>query len=271
MKKIYIVFIALLISCSKSDNASDENDDQTQNSLLIKEIIYEDAENDNYSYKDEYFYDGTKIERYVSTSYNNNVLSTTTTHSFTYTNNLIVEKKSTYNQQSTDTYKFSYDTSGRLTQSTYCYDDLSCGNPDRSVFTYSNSNKTITVEEYIEGNLSFRTILQRDTNNNVINVQSTSLANNSIATTTLQYDNFNSPFLHITGATELIVPSTFLTSSGIFAMSNNCVLYQDEEDNYTINYSYDYNDDRYPRQVVLNSGGSYNSNMTLRYVSVNNN
>ena len=64
--------------------------------------------------------------------------------------------------------------------------------------------------------------------------------------------------------------ASYLTSSDLVAMRNNCILDQDS-DNYNLNISYDYNEDGYPRQATINEEGYGSSNITLRYVSVNNN
>ena len=91
MKKSLIIFIILFFSCSESDDVSEDNSNETENVLLIKEITFQDRELPNtYSYNDEYFYDGTKIERYVRKYYYNNELSGSVTYNFVYTNNLIV-------------------------------------------------------------------------------------------------------------------------------------------------------------------------------------
>ncbi|MBL19538.1 MAG: hypothetical protein CMC82_06915 [Flavobacteriaceae bacterium] len=256
----------ILFSCSKSDEVSDENNNQSENILLVKEITHQDRELSNYSYKDEYFYDGAKLVQYVTKSYNNNDLTGSATYNITYTNNLIVDITSEYG-----TYKFSYDTSGRLEQSTYCDNDISCGNPDRGLYSYSNSDKTITIDDYSQGNLIYTTIVQLDSNNNVISFRETVLSDNSSYTVDLQYDNFKSPFLNIIGAAALINPTRYLTSSGLVAMKNNCVSFQgvEADDNYNETFDYDYNYDGYPRQVINNFG--YGSSiMQLIYASVNN-
>ena len=64
--------------------------------------------------------------------------------------------------------------------------------------------------------------------------------------------------------------ASYLTSSDLVAMRNNCILFQDSE-NYNLNISYDYNEDGYPRQAIINEEGYGSSNITLGYVSVNNN
>tara|TARA_Y200000002_G_scaffold341103_1_gene312075 strand:- start:875 stop:1684 length:810 start_codon:yes stop_codon:yes gene_type:complete len=269
MKKALIIFIILFFSCSESDDVSEDSSNETENVLLIKEITFQDRELPNtYSYNDEYFYDGTKIERYVRKYYYNNELSGSVTYNFVYTNNLIVSIAS--NDLMYGTYNFSYDTSGRLAQSTYCDDYTSCGNPDRTVYSYSNSNKTITMNDYTAGNLDYTIVAQLDSNDNVISIEETDLEDNSIYTRTFKYDNYKSPFLNITGALALISPASYLTSSDLVSMRNNCILDQDS-DNYNLNISYDYNEDGYPRQAIINEEGYGSSNMTLRYVSVNNN
>ena len=267
MKKLLLFTLLILFSCSKSDEVPDENNNQTENILLVKEITHQDVEQTNSSYKDEYFYDGAKLERYVTKSYNNNQLTGSVTYNITYTNNLIVDITS--NDPEYGTYKFSYDTSGRLEQSTYCDNDISCGNPDRALYSYSNSDKTITLDDYSQGNLVYRNIIQLDSNNNVISINETDLLDNSSFTVNLQYDNFKSPFLNITGAVALISPTSYLTSASLFAMKNNCVSYQDESD-INVTFDYDYNDDGYPRQVITNEVGYGSGNMQLIYVSVNN-
>ena len=106
--------------------------------------------------------------------------------------------------------------------------------------------------------------LQLDNNGNMIS------ATDSDINGSFQYDNQNSPFKNIVGM-DAILLFTFVYNPLRFNANNNCTSYNFDYVNENaadeINFAYDYNEDGYPRQVIVtdNSNSSYSVTVDISY------
>ena len=288
--KIYLILFAVFVfSCSSESSSDDGNNNNnggnnnTGNALLVSEIIETDAEVSDYVYTDRYFYDGNKLTSIVEEySYQAGNSGINYLYNFIYTNNKISRVDEYYGDTSTGIegrYTFEYDNQGRVSFYDYCYFDSSgnCEEYDTNNFTYS-SNGTVTNSYVYNVGSDYEDAgtltLQLDNNGNIISgndsYQDVDNSGNPITVTvnaSFQYDNQNSPFKNIVGM-DAIMLVEFGSDILQFNAYNNCtsysIEYSDEDEVYAYNYAYDFNEDGYPRQVIVTQG-SYSSTIDINY------
>ena len=288
--KIYLILFAVFVFSCSSDSSSDDGNNNnnggnnnTVNALLVSEIIETDAEVSDYVYTDRYFYDGNKLTSIVEEySYQGGNSGINYLYNFIYTNNKISRVDEYYGDTSTGIegrYTFEYDNQGRVSFYDYCYFDSSgnCEEYDTNNFTYS-SNGTVTNSYVYNVGSDYEDAgtltLQLDNNGNIISgndsYQDVDNSGNPITVTvnaSFQYDNQNSPFKNIVGM-DAIMLVEFGSDILQFNAYNNCtsysIEYSDEDEVYAYNYAYDFNEDGYPRQVIVTQG-SYSSTVDVSY------
>ena len=288
--KIYLILFAVFVFSCSSDSSSDDGNNNnnggnnnTGNALLVSEIIETDAEVSDYVYTDRYFYDGNKLTSIVEEySYQGGNSGINYLYNFIYTNNKISRVDEYYGDTSTGIegrYTFEYDNQGRVSFYDYCYFDSSgnCEEYDTNNFTYS-SNGTVTNSYVYNVGSDYEDAgtltLQLDNNGNIISgndsYQDVDNSGNPITVTvnaSFQYDNQNSPFKNIVGM-DAIMLVEFGSDILQFNAYNNCtsysIEYSDEDEVYAYNYAYDFNEDGYPRQVIVTQG-SYSSTIDINY------
>ena len=287
--KIYLILFALFAFSCSSDSSSDDGNNNnggnnnTGNALLVSEIIETDAEVSDYVYTDRYFYDGNKLTSIVEEySYQGGNSAINYLYNFIYTNNKISRVDEYYGDTSTGIegrYTFEYDNQGRISFYDYCYFDSSgnCEEYDTNNLAYS-SNGTVTNSYVYNVGSDYEDAgtltLQLDNNGNIISgndsYQDVDNSGNPITVTvnaSFQYDNQNSPFKNIVGMDALILVE-FGSDILQFNAYNNCtsysIEYSDEDEVYAYNYAYDFNEDGYPRQVIVTQG-SYSSTIDINY------
>ena len=237
-------------------------------------------------YTDRYFYDGNKLTSIVEEStYQNGDPQVDYIYQFIYTNNKITRIDEYYNGSLDSRYNFEYDNQGRVSFYDYCYFTGSgtCDYYDTYNLTYS-SNGTVTVSNVYSVGTDYEETetytLQLDNNGNITSAydsyQDVDDSGNSTTITlnaSFQYDNQNSPFKNIVGMDALMLLE-FANNTLQFNAYNNCTSYNfdysDTDDaNDTNGYlAYDYNEDGYPRQVIVNSSsdwGSDSSTIEINY------
>ena len=287
--KIYLILFALFAFSCSSDSSSDDGNNNNNggnnnstNDLLVFEII-ETNDGSDYVYTDRYFYDGNKLTSIVEEySYQGGNSGIDYMYNFIYTNNKISRVDEYYGDTSTGIegrYTFEYDNQGRVSFYDYCYFDSSgnCEEYDTNNFTYS-SNGTVTNSYVYNVGSDYEDAgtltLQLDNNGSIISgndsYQDVDDAGNPITVTvnaSLQYDNQNSPFKNIVGM-DAIILIEFGSDILQFNAYNNCtsysIEYSDEDEVYAYNYAYDFNEDGYPRQVIVTQG-SYSSTIDINY------
>ena len=293
--KIYLILFAIFAFSCSSDSSSDDGNNNNNggnnnsgNALLVSEIIETD-EGSDYVYTDRYFYDGNKLTSIVEEySYQGGNSGIDYLYNFIYTNNKISRVDEYYGDTSTGIegrYTFEYDNQGRISSYDYCYltSSGSCEYNDISTFTYS-SNGTVTVSYAYNVGTDYEEAetytLQFDNNGNIISAydsyQDVDDSGNPITITlnaSFQYDNQNSPFKNIVGMDALLLLE-FGANILQFNAYNNCTSYNfdysdtDDADDSNIYFAYDYNDDGYPRQVIVtgsSDGDSDNSTIEINY------
>jgi hypothetical protein len=287
--KIYLILFALFAFSCSSDSSSDDGNNNnggnnnSGNALLVSEIIETDAEVSDYVYTDRYFYDGNKLTSIVEEySYQGGNSGINYLYNFIYTNNKISRVDEYYGDTSTGIegrYTFEYDNQGRVSFYDYCYFDSSgnCEGYDTNNLAYS-SNGTVTNSYVYNVGSDYEDAgtltLQLDNNGNIISgndsYQDVDNSGNPITVTvnaSFQYDNQNSPFKNIVGMDALILVE-FGSDILQFNAYNNCtsysIEYSDEDEVYAYNYAYDFNEDGYPRQVIVTQG-SYSSTIDINY------
>lgn len=295
--KIYLILFALFaFSCSSDSSSDDGNNNEgnnnnggnndSENALLVSEIIYSDDESD-YIYTDRYFYDGNKLTSIVEEySYQGGNSGIDYLYNFIYTNNKISRVDEYYGDTSTGLegrYNFEYDNQGRVSSYDYCSLTSSgtCQYFNTYDFTYS-SNGTVTASIVNDVGTEWEEAgtytLQLDNNGNIIgynsSYQSEDNSGNPIPVTvnaSFQYDNQNSPFKNIVGMDALILlqfGASILQFNAYNNVTSYNVDYSDQDQDVQYNYAYDYNDDGYPRQVIVTGsydGESDNSTIDINY------
>ena len=285
--KIYLILFALVAFSCSSDSSSDDGNNNnnggnnnTGNALLVSEINETNADA-TYTYR--YFYDGNKLTSIVNEySFQNENPEVEYIYNFIYTNNKISRIDEYYGDTSQGIegrYTFEYDNQGRVSSYNFCYltNSGTCEYTDTNNYTYS-SNGTVTNSYVYEVGTDYEEAgtltLQLDNNGNIIGGNDSYLDvdenGNPISVTvtgSFEYDNQNSPFKNIVGM-DAIILNAISGSILSFNAYNNCTFYSfeysDEDEAEQYNLAYDYNEDGYPRQVIL-TDGSYSSTIDVNY------
>jgi len=275
--KIYLILFALFAFSCSSDSSSDDGNNNnggnnnSGNSLLVSEIISSDDDYPDYVYTDRYIYDGNKLTSIVEEStYQNGDPQVDYIYQFIYTNNKITRIDEYYNGSLDGRYNFEYDNQGRISFYDYCslYSGSgTCDYYDTNNFTYS-SNGTVTNNYVYEVGTDYEIAgtltLELDNNGNIISANDTD--EDSVVNASLEYDNLNSPFKNIVGM-DAIILTVIIDNVMSLNAYNNCTSFyseysgNDEADQY--NFAYDYNEDGYPRQVIVTyQGGNFDGTIT---------
>ena len=265
-KTIYFLFLITLLSCSKSDD-SNNNNNPNDLELLVSSISYSDTDNSDYKYVESFTYDGNKIVEMKRSVYYNGNFGSENRSEFIYANDKI-SRVDYYDYENSiqEQVNFTYDSQGRLVAREYCYNPNNgpCDNLDSTSYSY-NSDGSITAT-YTDEFYSDTSVVQFDDNGNIVRYSE----NDDVSE--LSYDNYNSPFKNITGATPLVISQWIFSGSYLYSFNNNCLSfvseYVDEDgvETYTLNFTYDYNDAGYPRNVVVEEVGYGETTITIEYV-----
>jgi YD repeat-containing protein len=233
MKKlIYLLSISFLLlqSCSSSDSSGSS----ISQSVLIKKIVYDNGEVENYSYN------GNKL---LKISFEDG-----TSRVITYTGDLIT-KEEIRDESNTLTGEFSTMSylNNRLMQVKFYYNNILFHKDD---YNYNvDGTRTITETYYKIINFSdARTSVKKqyfDSAENVIKEEGLN-ANNTINSTKIyQYDTKNNPHLNITG---------WINVEGSGPDKINNLIKETSSTIYT--YKYEYNDQGYPISRIMTTGNS---------------
>ena len=286
--KIYLILLAVFVFSCSSDSSSDDGNNNnnggnnnTGDALLVSEILVDQGQSGSMNFN----YDGNKLTYISSNDFGSNELLT-----FIYTNNKIsrIDRSYDTSQGIYSRWNFSYDNQNRLSYYEHCYygsnNNNECIDLDTFSFTYS-SNNTV-AQNYVYGvgtdyEDAGTLTLQLDNNGNIIggsdSYEDVDDNGNSITVSvnaSFEYDNFNSPFKNITGMNAFIVLDIICRNESVYLLGfnafNNCISrnfqYSDETETYTDTYAYDYNDDNYPRQIIVSEeNSSYDETYDISY------
>ena len=269
-RKIYtLIFSFFIISCSSnSDDNNDLPDNNSTNALLVSKITYNYSETPDYSYEEEFTYDGNKISEILKITYSNgSVLSTSKTF-FAYENDLI-SRIDFYdsNKFLTLVREFKYDSQSRITDINECIDGncpQECNSPDgnctttyhySSSFSYNSDGSVSLIETDNNENKEYKRTLKLDNQGNIVDISSKD--GDCEVETSLVYDNKNSPFKNVIGANFFNYHDSSFSDSPTVGFYNNLLSYKDNSicNNipYKLYYSrflYDYNQEEYPIKIV---------------------
>ena len=273
--KIYLILIALFAFSCSSDSSSDDGNSNNNggnnnsgNALLVSEIITTSVESSDYVYTDRYIYDGNKLTTIIEEStYQNGNPQVDYIFNFVYTNNKITRVDEYYSGTLDGRYTFEYDNQGRISFFDYCSFTSSgtCEYYDTNNLTYSSNGIVSIYSVYNVGSVDEENAgtltIQLDNNGNMIS------ATDSDVNGSFQYDSQNSPYKNIVGM-DAIILFTFVYNPLRFNANNNCMGYSfdyvNENATDEVNFAYDYNEDGYPRQVIV-AEGSYSSTVDISY------
>ena len=264
MKKIIYTFLGVLVFACGSDSENNNNNDGNNNNnnpngseLLVSSISYNDMENSDYEYVENFTYDGNKIVEINRSVYYNGSLNSEDRTEFIYANNKISRVDYYYDNNNNISSQdiFTYDSQGRLVATEYCYNpnDGSCDDSESTTYSYNSDGSTTATYTY--GDESETSVIEFDDNGNIVRVSDYDNVSE------LTYDNYNSPFKNITGATPLVIAQWVFSGSYLYSFKNNCLSFVSEsvdEDGVAtdvLNFTYDYNDAGYPRNVVVEEVG----------------
>jgi hypothetical protein len=235
---------------------------------LVLSIVSTDFGDSNYVSTDTYTYDENKLE---SVTQSNNQSSTINTHYYVYTNDKVarIDSYTSFNSEAptqTEEINYSYDSQGRLTSVL----ETSSSQILTRTINY-NSNGTITRTSGIEsdnGSLEITDIFtyQINNNGNIDNLEQSS--DDGDFTFNFEYDTNNSPFKNVVGLNLEILLFSGITSAQLLSLNNNCIsleLVNSPGQPFSYNYDYDYNQDGYPRQIILQTSGGDESTIAIQY------
>tara|TARA_B110000093_G_C12899437_1_gene379753 strand:- start:71 stop:913 length:843 start_codon:yes stop_codon:yes gene_type:complete len=265
MKKlIYLFLTVLIVACSSEDNnENNNNDDNNEPNLLVSSINYTYYENtdEEITELDTFTYDGNKIIEKILSYYSNGNLTFLYRYEYIYANNKIsrVDQYDLDNNIRFQT-NFTYDSQGRTVSIEECFQPNNSVCDDITTFNYFyNDDGSITVTGSSAGTVTY----QLDDNGNIISRTSDDGFREII------YDNQKNPFQNITGVSNSFIR---LSNARLTSINNNPLSFVEEyDDEYqgTGNWTYDYNDAGYPRNVVYNEsslgGYQYSSTIVIEY------
>lgn len=276
--KIYtLIFSLFIFSCSSnSDENNDVSNDNNTNVFLVSKITFNDPDSSSdYSYEENFTYDENKIVERSMITYLNGSVSSTSKTNFVYANDLILRADSyDFNDNLSQTYSLQYDSQGRLTVVENCYYyNGNCSETTTSSISYS-SNGTVSITDTNSfSNDEEEQVFQLDNQGNIVDANFQD--GDCEGMVSVDYDNNNSPFKNIIGANSLFVAFENLgfTDAPIIGFYNNVLALQtdyvcdnsSDNSSNTSSFSYDYNQEGYPRNIVATESGTYTTTVLLEY------
>ena len=270
----FILFLILCFSCSNEDFAPDENENNNdqEKKLLVKSIKisgYEGNPNNGWNYTENYTYEGNKIEQITTTNLNTNEVKTT---NYTYTDNLITNIK-TFDQNNSliNSSELLYDSNKRIISLIYTYYHSSGNNIDTIDFTYQANGSILFCnkqDSYYYGNL-FNFNQNGDISTFTYNsdLDSIEACNSSTHNQEgkITYNDSPYPFKNITGIQFFSYFENIFSSAEILGYNKNAtrITYSDELEDY--NWTYDFNEFGYPRNIVWYYDDSLTETIDIDY------
>ena len=277
MKKLLYLLLALtILGCSSNDddNSDDiDNNDNNNNNILVSKISYDDYELDSYSYEENFTYELNKIVERLDVTYYNGSIQNTYRAQFIYSNDLIA-RVDYYDEDDNllDRTTFQYDSQSRLTlveEDSYYNGSIDYESSDSVSY---NSDGTITISNSDSNSVEYT--YQLDNQGNII--RGLWEDDDCEEIVSVNYDDNNTPFKNITGANSINVIYGLFSDSQLRGFFNNIKVIQfdatcnnsSNNESYTTNFSYDYTQDGYPRNIVATEtedGEQYTTTIILEY------
>jgi hypothetical protein len=279
MKKLLYLLLALtILGCSSNDDDNsddiDNNDNNNNNnSILVSKISYDDYELDSYSYEENFTYELNKIVERLDVTYYNGSIQNTYRAQFIYSNDLIA-RVDYYDEDDNllDRTTFQYDSQSRVTlveEDSYYNGSIDYESSDSVSY---NSDGTITISNSDSNSVEYT--YQLDNQGNII--RGLWEDDDCEEIVSVNYDDNNTPFKNITGANSINVIYGLFSGSQLRGFFNNIKVIQfdvtcnnsSNNESYTTNFSYDYTQDGYPRNIVATEtedGEQYTTTIILEY------
>ena len=276
MKKLLYLLLALtILGCSSNDDNSDDidNNDNNNNNILVSKISYDDYELDSYSYEENFTYELNKIVERLDVTYYNGSIQNTYRAQFIYSNDLIA-RVDYYDEDDNllDRTTFQYDSQSRVTlveEDSYYNGSIDYESSDSVSY---NSDGTITISNSDSNSVEYT--YQLDNQGNII--RGLWEDDDCEEIVSVNYDDNNTPFKNITGANSINVIYGLFSDSQLRGFFNNIKVIQfdatcnnsSNNESYTTNFSYDYTQDGYPRNIVATEtedGEQYTTTIILEY------
>jgi len=277
MKKLLYLLLALtILGCSSNDddNSDDiDNNDNNNNNILVSKISYDDYELDSYSYEENFTYELNKIVERLDVTYYNGSIQNTYRAQFIYSNDLIA-RVDYYDEDDNllDRTTFQYDSQSRVTlveEDSYYNGSIDYESSDSVSY---NSDGTITISNSDSNSVEYT--YQLDNQGNII--RGLWEDDDCEEIVSVNYDDNNTPFKNITGANSINVIYGLFSDSQLRGFFNNIKVIQfdatcnnsSNNESYTTNFSYDYTQDGYPRNIVATEtedGEQYTTTIILEY------
>jgi len=264
MKKALTLALAtlLLIACDSDDNSDGSTINISENGLLVKKIT-QNSDDGEYgsSLIEEFSYDGNKlVEKIKTIGYSTATNSTEYVYrtEYIYSSNLISKIRQYYvydtEESLSNTTLYFYDSDNRVIREEY--EVANGGYSDNSTYSYG-SNGTMTSIDDDDCTLEI-----------VFNGGNPTSSSEDCGVEgklmTISYDNKPSVFSSVTGFNWLFDD---FTESDYVGFSNNVTrvtyVYGADEGTKVINFTYDYNDAGYPRNVIVKSPDSDDDESTI--------
>jgi hypothetical protein len=249
MKKVFTLALAtlLLVACDSDDNSDGSTINISENGLLVKKITQISDDGDyGSSLIEEFSYEGNKlVEKIKTTGYSTATNSTKYVYrtEYIYSSDLISKTREYYvydtEESLSNTTLYFYDTDNRVIRVDYgSYSE-----------TYSyGSNGTVTS---IDDDCTVEIVFNGG--NPTSSSEDCGVEGRLMA---ISYDNKPSIFSSVTGFNWLF---DNLTESDYVGFSNNVTRvtfdYGADEGTEVVNFTYDYNDAGYPRNLIVKSSG----------------
>ena len=270
----FILFLILCFSCSNEDFAPDENENNNdqEKKLLVKSIKisgYEGNPNNGWNYTENYTYEGNKIEQITTTNLNTNEVKTT---NYTYTDNLITNIK-TFDQNNSliNSSELLYDSNKRIISLIYTYYYSSGNNIDTIDFTYQANGSILYCnkqDSYYYGNL-FNFNQNGDISTFTYNsdLDSIEACNSSTHNQEgkITYNDSPYPFKNITGIQFFSYFENIFSRATIFGYNKNATRITNSDDLEDYNWTYDFNEFGYPRNIVWTYDDSLTETIDIDY------
>ena len=274
MKKLLYLFLVLtILGCSSNDDNSDDIDNNDNNNILVSKISYDDNEVASYSYEENFTYELNKIVERQDVTYYNGSIQNTSRAQFIYSNDLIA-RVDYYDEDDNllDRTTFQYDSQSRVTlveEDSYYNGSIDYESSDSVSY---NSDGTITISNSDSNSVEYT--YQLDNQGNII--RGLWEDDDCEEIVSVNYDDNNTPFKNITGANSINVIYGLFSDSQLRGFFNNIKVIQfdatcnnsSNNESYTTNFSYDYTQDGYPRNIVATEtedGEQYTTTIILEY------
>ena len=282
MKKLILLSALLIFACSSDDSSDSDSNSNIGNGPLVLSITTINPDNGPSVTTDTYTYDGNKLKSVTQSGNAPYPYNTIHTNYIVYANDRVsrIDRYTSNDSEAptlTSEINFSYDSQGRVIS---MINTLALETVTYTISYASNGSATLTLEEESEVfNPSTSTFnIHFDNNDNIDEIIGTGDYADGIAdgnydeiTINYEYDNYNSPFKNVVGLNWMLLFSGKLWSSepSPYYFNNNSVSQVVSSSAGvlgSVNAYYDYNQDGYPRQIVVQvSTNGYESTTEIQY------